>query len=505
MEKQIALMGELARRKLKPFVSMFWGTIEPTPFVDGWYFDAIAEHLEALASRQINKLIINLPPRHTKSLLTDFFRAWKWATNPEERFLASSYSLALSTRDNVKVRRIVESPLYQQLYGVQIVEDQNQKHKFQTDKGGYSLATSVESSNLGEGADCLILDDVNNISDIHSPAERARVLTWYNSVMSTRLNPFGNGATLLVQQRCHEEDLSGHLIANDEQGNWCKLILPYEFEKARNKPTSLGWTDPRRDEGELLSNAVPDVKERKKNMGSLMWSAQYQQNPWPADGAVFKSSWFKYHSPGPDYVLGSRRFAPDVCRRFATCDLAISTKKEADYTVLQVFDVTPDSDLILLHCIRKRMVGTQILPTMKAIAETYKPAYFVVEDVAFQRLVIEDARKQGLTVKAYKPEHDKLTRSLPLQVRMEAGQVWFPESAPWLEGLERELLGFPAGVHDDMVDALSMAAIEVNRAKDVKVFLSEPKKEAPPIPKTTILQWSDVERLREEYRQKLAG
>lgn len=494
--------AELCKRSLKTFVVTFWPVIEPAPFQDGWYIDAICEHLEAVANGQIRQLLINLPPRHSKSLLAVFFSAWQWAKNPTVRFLCASYALQLSIRDNVKARRIIESDSFRGMFchGWKITTDQNRKEKFENSRGGYRLACSLEGSTLGEGADCQLIDDPNNIQEMGSNSYRQKVIDWYVGIMTTRLNDPTTGTRVMIQQRCHEEDLTGYLLANHPE-QWTRLVLPYEYNSRKTLTTSIGWSDPRTKEGQLLSQRIPEseIPFYRRQLGTYQYSAQYLQEPIPADGTVFKLEWMKKFPPGPDYLLDNRKFSADSCRRFASVDLAISTKTTADFTVIGVFDVTPDKDLILVHMLRQRLDGTKLLPAIKAIHAHYQPAYFVVEDVAFQRLFITQCRKEGLPIRAFRPEADKLSRSLPLQIRMEAGQVWFP-SQQWVGDIERELLGFPSAPRDDIVDMFSQAAIDLNRQSSGRVYLPPTPPEQPPQPK--LMTWEDVLRMRDNLAER---
>jgi predicted phage terminase large subunit-like protein len=479
------IQGEKARRSFKEFVRLFWPVVEPaTPFVDGWHVDAVCQHLEALKDGTVRNVLINIPPRHGKSLLVAvFFPAWLWLHNPSHRFLCSSYSLQLSIRDSVKCRRLIESPLYQKCYGhiFQLTSDENRKQRFENSERGYRLSTSVESGNLGEGADTLIVDDPNNASEVNSEAERRKVWDWWSGIMSTRMNDPAKGSRLLIQQRLHEEDLSGFVLNADKGGNWCRLILPLEYQGNRTS-NALGWKDPRTIPGELLSRRIPleEISYLKGSLGTSGFSAQYNQTPAPASGEFFRADWFRYfeEDQAGNYRLGEKLVAASSCWRFATVDLAISTKTTADYTVAGIFDVTADGELILVHMHRGRIEGTKIVPTLKALDQQYRPSYWGIEKVGFQDLILQTARQEGLCVRALKAESDKITRSIPLQVKFEAGAVWFPKGKPWLMDVELELLKFAGegSTHDDIVDVLSYAALECQ-----KRHKNRPKEEEAPV------------------------
>jgi hypothetical protein len=208
-----------------------WVIVEPsTPFVPGWHIDCIVEHLEAVTRGQIRNLIINVPPRHMKSLLVSvFWPAWEWIRWPERRWLYASYSAQLSIRDSVKCRRLIESPWYRSRWADRfaLTSDQNTKGRFDNDRSGYRIATSVGGSATGEGGDRIVCDDPNNVNEVESDSVRKATNDWFDVVMSTRVNDPKTTAKVVVMQRCHEQDLSGHLL---EQGGWEHLCLPAEYE-----------------------------------------------------------------------------------------------------------------------------------------------------------------------------------------------------------------------------------------------------------------------------------
>ncbi len=186
---QIKIERELASRSLREFVRQAWHIVEPsTPYVPGWHIDAMADHLEAVTRGEIRKLLINIPPRHMKSLLVSvFWPAWEWTRYPERRWLYSSYGQHLSIRDSVKCRRLIESPWYQSRWGhlFLLTGDQNTKSRFDNNRSGYRLSTSVDGAATGEGGDRVVCDDPHNIKEAESDARRKATLDWWDIVMST--------------------------------------------------------------------------------------------------------------------------------------------------------------------------------------------------------------------------------------------------------------------------------------------------------------------------------
>lgn len=448
--------AEECRRSLKTFAKSVWNIIEPNPFIDGMPLDAMIEHLEAVARGDIRRLVINIPPRHTKSTLLTIWRAWIWLQNPSERFLCASYSLDLSTRDNLRVRRIIEDPWFQARFGkaFQLAGDQNVKRYFENTERGYQMAISVDGGTTGQGGSYLVLDDPHNADEAHSDADRQTALIWFREVWTNRLNDQQKDKMVVVGQRIHDDDVCGYILK--ERPDWIHLNLPAYYEPSHPCVTSI-WKDPRTEEGQLLwperfSKAVLDGL--KRDLGSMGFAAQYQQRPVPAGGGQFKKQWFRYYTAEDDhYVLelpeGITRIQKSKCWYFSTVDLAISLKQTADYTVIATWAVTPDKDLLLVDCVREHLDNPEQQKQIGLIYRKYNPNYFKVENVAYQLALIQQLRRQGLPVREYKPVKDKVSRASTASVYYEAGKVYHPKYATWLADWEDELLMFPLGSHDD--------------------------------------------------------
>ena len=233
------------QKSLRRFILGAWKVVEPaTPFIPGFHLDAICDHLQAVSAGEIRNLLINIPPRHMKSLaVCVFWPAWEWITFPHRRFLFASYAQSLSERDSVRCRRLIESPWYQQHWSDRFTlsSDQNTKLRYDNNFAGCRIATSVGGAATGEGGDYVIVDDPHNVVDRESETKRVEALTWWDETMSTRLNDPKKGSKVIVMQRIHERDLSGHVLA---QGGYDHLYLPAEFEPARRCVTTLSRSTP---------------------------------------------------------------------------------------------------------------------------------------------------------------------------------------------------------------------------------------------------------------------
>ena len=358
---------------LYEFMVAAWKYVDPNPFVHGWPLEAVAEHLQAVCDGDIRRLIINIPPRCSKSSMTSVaFPAWVWAqrhdsptSGPGVQFLTASFAQQLSLRDSVKTRRLLDSPWYQSLWGERfaLTSDQNTKGRFDNNKGGTRLSTSVGSALTGEGGNIIIVDDPNAAQEAFSEATIQTTIEWWDSALSTRLNDAKRGAFIVIQQRLAEDDLTGHILSKDV-GDWTHLCLPMKYEWTRHSVSITGWNDPRGcdDDGEPL--VLVDANGRRiprdsaaqdeltgKREGTLLWperfgpkeidllerqlgpfaaAGQLQQRPEPAGGGVIKTDWWQPWElesyPPFDYII-------------ASLDTAYTTKTENDFSAMTVWGV----------------------------------------------------------------------------------------------------------------------------------------------------------------------
>jgi predicted phage terminase large subunit-like protein len=470
-----AIQAERGLRSLKQFTKDVWHLVEPaTPFVDGWVIDALCEHLEAVTYGHIRKVVVNIPPRHTKStLIAVIWPVWDWLHVPEDRFLCGSYSLDLSTRDNRRKRNLIEDPWFQERYGdaFQITSDQNTKRFFENDQKGYQMAVSVDGATTGHGGSKLVLDDPHNAAEAYSEADREAALRWFREVWTNRLNDQNKDCMVVVGQRIHEYDVCGYILK--ERPDWTHLNLPAEYEPTRKCFTSIGWSDPRKHEGELLwpqRFSKEALDGLKRDLGSTGYAAQYQQSPVPSSGGQFKRQWFRYFEESGEYYLlhtgdTTAFVAKRKCSIFAVNDPAISEKQEADYTVIQIWAKTPDKELLLLAQVRAHLDNPQQVQTIEQLHVRWHWHFIAVESVFYALALYQQLKKKGIPVKEYKPVRDKVARASVAAIKMEAGDMYFLMGADYLPELEPEVLKFPKDAHDDQVDCLSMAADLVTMVK----------------------------------------
>lgn len=508
--------AEACRGSLSRFVREAWPILEPAePYVHGWHIDVVCEHLEAVSRGELPRLIINIPPRSMKSITTAVcWPAWEWLTRASVRWLFASYAASLSTRDSVKCRRLIESrggradgTLFQRVgyQGVlrllsdapwSLTGDQNAKTRYDNTATGFRLATSVDGSATGEGGDRVVVDDPVNPREARSEAERTSANTWWDETMTTRFNN-SRAAAVIVMQRLHEKDLTGHLIAKDPD-RWHHLCLPAEYESKHPFVCPENFTLPERsypvqaDDGSVATEIVPGgrvlpgdhrtepgellepvrlghdrLTELRRGLGSYGYAGQMQQRPAPAEGGMFKRDWWRHWS--------ASRLPPQWQRLVASWDMRFSDSQKAasSYVVGQVWGVD-GADRYLLGQIRARLSFTETLAAVKAL-DAWSPETFghavvaakLVEAKANGTAVIDTLRRKITGLIPIEPEGGKDVRAAAVEPTVEAGNVYLPSTdfIPCPAGYEptsvadfiEEHAAFPLGSHDDQVDAHTQA------------------------------------------------
>lgn len=458
LDELIAIDQELCASSFYHFAKKAYPILEPNRrFVDGWHIRVICDYLEACVTGQIRNLLINMPPRHMKSLLVSvLFPAWLWIIRPESRFLMSSYAASLSVRDSMKTRKVIQSGWYQARFGdlYSLNADQNNKTKFENDKTGYRLATSVNGAGTGEGGDFIVVDDPHKVKESESKVMRESVLRWWDYEMSSRGNDPDTVVKIIVMQRVHEADLSGHVLS---QGGYEHLCLPAEFESQRVVKSGIGWVDPRKEEGELLWPQrfnIAALDELKIRMGSTIAAGQLQQRPAPADGILFKRQWFKYYTIIPG----------DIEQWALSADLTFKEGTKNDFTVVQIWGKV-GSKKYLLDQTRARMgFNAQIMAILSLCAKWTDLSAKWIEQAANAEAVLDVLKSKIPGLILVPARSSKRVRAEAVAPQFEAGNIYLPDPsiAAWIYDYVEELVVFDNGLHDDQVDATSLGIIKLS-------------------------------------------
>jgi predicted phage terminase large subunit-like protein len=451
--------AELARRSLREFVRVVWPHIERRKFIQGWHIDAICDHLEAVSKGQIRRLIINIPPRHLKSLIVAvFWPAWEWARNPDTQWIFASYAERLSVRDSVRCRRVIQSAWYQKYFGhsFNLTSDQNEKMKFDNDRGGHRIATSVGGTGTGEGADRIVVDDPHKVIEVESEVERTKVLEWWDQEMSTRGNDPRKSAYVIIMQRLHEKDLTGHCL---ETGLYDHLCLPAEYEGESRCKTKLKYLDPRKEPNELIQPerfTQAATRDQKLIMGTRAWASQFQQRPAPLEGDILKMAWFKTYD-----ILPKQKFHEMI----QSWDLSFKDTPHASYVCGQVWGRI-DGDIYLLDQIRSRLSFVKTIEAIMEMTKAWPKAYAkLVEDKANGPAVISTLKHKVPGIIPVNPRASKASRTIAVSPLIEAGNVYLPTRRlrPWIDKFLLECLHFPNGAYSDQVDAMTQALERLGR------------------------------------------
>jgi predicted phage terminase large subunit-like protein len=468
----------LCEKNLAEFLKQMWPSIDPHPYVHGWHIDAICEHMQAVVNGDIQRILINIPPRHMKSIgIAVGLPAWAWIHKPTLQFLYSSYASSLSIRDGIKCRRVIDSPLYQARWGEKysLTSDQNTKIRFDNNKGGYRLSTSVDGMTTGEGGDIVVIDDANNVKEAESDTMRNSTNQWFDEVMQTRLNNPQTGAIVVIQQRTHAKDLSGHIL--DKYGkDYYHLLLPAEYEKGVKCRGFGGWTDPRKAEGDLLwpeRFRKQEIDKLKIALGVYAAAGQLQQRPSPRSGGMIPLNQFRRYKTPPAKEA--------ILRLSLVFDTASKENELNDFSVCETWAET-SWGYYLLNIWRKKVAFPELLRTAKSLCELECPHEVVIEDKASGIALIQCLRdpREGIKIPVIAVDPGAFSKVVRMEneaTAIEAGLVYIPEVASWLPAFEDECTQFPMGEHDDQIDPMSMFLKRVRERKQRGPIIVSPDME----------------------------
>lgn len=456
---------ELCRRSLAEFAKRAWSILEPaTPLKWGWALDAICAHLEAVTRGEIHRLLMNVPPGCMKSLLTGvIWPAWEWGPRglPEKRFLATAHSQTLAIRDNVKCRRLITSAWYQRLWPICLTGDQNAKTKFENTATGFREAMAFASM-TGSRGDRVTVDDPISAENANSAAELDTAEREFTETLPTRVNN-EHSAIVVIMQRLHERDTSGIILAKGLP--YVHLCLPMRYEPARHCKTAW-FEDRRKVEGELLFPerfAEAQVSDLELTMGSYGAAGQLQQRPMPRGGGILKSEWLRYWAQEPEMEW-----------RQIYVDTAQKMEQQHDYSVLECWGRSKTGQAVCLDLIRGKWEAPELLEQTRAFWIKHRARgarSMKVEDKVSGTGLIQTLRREGIPVLPVQRSKDKISRGYDAAPFIESGNVYFPEYAPWLPAFIAEYEAFPAGAHDDQLDPMFDAIMDVQTTPAVQTAI----------------------------------
>ncbi len=444
------LRNAILRQDLSAFTAKAFSTVSSgDKYLGNWHIDAVCHQLERVYDGSVKRLLIAQPPRSLKSICSSVsFVAWAIGHDPTLRIACVSYSHDLAELLAVQFRAVVESDWYREVFpGVRFKK--KTAMEYTTTQGGGRLATSVGGTLTGRGADIVIIDDPMKAADAQSQSARTHVIEWYRSTLVTRLNDKRTGAIIVVMQRLHEDDLAGHLLRH---GGWETLELPAIAIEPQEIPLGMGRSHFRAPGDLLHPEREPreELDRLKQELGSLAFSAQYQQRPVPADGNLIQRAWIRLYD-----TLPVREAEAIVVQ---SLDVATTTSERSDYSVCTTWLVFGKT-YYLIDVWRDRLEFPALKRKVIALQESYNASHVLIEDAGLGLSLIQElaANSPDRFPKPIRvrPDGDKRVRMEAASARFEAGQVWLPKDAVWLDTLLHELLAFPHGRHDDQADSVS--------------------------------------------------
>ncbi len=461
LQERLSLLEtqDKAKESFMEYIRYIW-----PGFIEGDHHRLIAEKLTRVAKGELKRLIVNMPPRHTKSEFASiYFPSWAMGLKPDMKIMQTTHTADLSINFGRKVRNLMDSDEYSKIFGeVSLASDSKSAGKWQTNRGGEYFAAGVGGAIAGRGADLLIIDDPHSEQDAMSINLLDSCYEWYTSGPRQRLQP--GGAIVIVMTRWNTADLTGRLLNRQTESHsdqWEVVELPAIFEDSGNVLWPEFW---KKEELESVKASIPVSK----------WNAQYQQNPTSEEGAIIKRDWWQLwehdEPPSCHYVIQSY-------------DTAFSKKETADYSAITTWGVFKPheggGDAIVLLDAQK---GRWDFPELKSIAQEqyseYQPDMVLIEAQASGTPLTHELRAMGIPVVNYRPSrgNDKMSRVHAVSPVFEAGMVWAPDRVFADEVIE-ECAAFPFAPHDDYVDTTTQAILRFRQGNFINLYSDEDEEE----------------------------
>ena len=440
---------ELIRNDFMSFVKEVW-----PEFIEGRHHKEIADKFNKIASGKIKRLIINMPPRHTKSEFASFLLpAWMVGRKPDLKIIQTTHTTELAIRFGRKAKVLIDSPEYQRVFETRLDPDSQAAGKWETEQKGEYYAAGVGSAITGRGADLLIIDDPHSEQDAMNPEAMERAYEWYTSGPRQRLQP--GGAIVLVMTRWNQKDLTGKLLNAQKTlkaDQWDVVEFPAILPS--NKPI---WPEYWK---------LKELEGVKASLSIGKWNAQWMQNPTAEEGSILKREWWQ---------LWDKPSIPPLQHIIQSYDTAFSKKETADYSAITtwgVFYPSEDSaaNLILLDAMKERLEFPELRKVALEQYQYWNPDTVIIEGKASGMPLTYELRKIGIPVINFTPSkgQDKHSRVNAVSPMVESGMIWAPDEEYADEVIE-ECASFPYGDNDDLVDSTTQAIMRFRQAGFVKL------------------------------------
>lgn len=445
-----AVLSAVLREDLSAFIAKGFQIVSPgEPFVPNWHIEVLADYLMRVHRGEIKRLLITLPPRSLKSICASVaFPAWVLGKDPTKRIITVSYGNELSAKLARDTRAVMESACYRQVFPqTQLIR--SAELDLETSQRGIRYATSVGGALTGRGGNLLIIDDPAKPQEALSKGKREALKQWFDGTLYSRLDNKANDAIILVMQRLHVDDLAAHVL---EKEQWVHLNLPAIAETEQRFDLADGRHIIRPAGSVLHEQREPmAILENLRTMiGPYNFSAQYQQEPVPEEGNLVKWAWFRIYDSLPMLESGDRIVQ--------SWDTANKTTELSDYSVCTTWQVK-GSFYYLIDIFRARLDYPGLRHTVIQLARQYRIHTLLIENTALGMALNQEfsiysqagvPHPIGVT-----PKLEKAMRLATQSAVIEAGRVFLPRRAEWLDDFRSELLAFPQSRYDDQVDSLS--------------------------------------------------
>lgn len=457
---EISTKRENSQKAFLPFVKEMWPA-----FINGSHHKIMADAFQRVCNGELKRLIINMPPRHTKSEFASYLLpAWFLGRYPEKKVIQTAHTAELAVGFGRKVRNLVGDDDFKKVFkGVSLQADSKAAGRWNTNKGGEYFAIGVGGAVTGKGADLLIIDDPHSEQEARSPDASVfdPVYEWYTSGPRQRLQP--GGAIVIVMTRWHQRDLTGQILKasqnRDGSDAWEIIQLPAILPSGNSLWPEF-W---KLDELEKLKAELPASK----------WSAQYQQDPTSEETAIIKREWWrpwdKKNPPQCEFIIQS-------------WDTAFLKTERSDYSACTTWGVfytenddgTSGANIILLDAFKDRMEFPELKMVAMKMYNQWEPDACIVEAKAAGTPLIFELRQMGLAIGEFTPSrgNDKIARVNAVSDLFASGVVWAPQKH-WAEEVIEEFAAFPVGEHDDLVDSSTQALLRFRQGGFIRIESDE--------------------------------
>jgi predicted phage terminase large subunit-like protein len=458
LEQQLRKL-DLAEKRFIPFVKHVW-----PEFIEGDHHRKIAKKFEDIANGKIKRLIVNMPPRHTKSEFASYlFPAWMVGKNPKLKVIQTTHTGELAVRFGRKMKNLVDTNEFAQVFeDCKIAADSKAAGRWETNKGGEYYAAGIGGAITGRGADLLIIDDPHSEQDALSETAMDSAYEWYTSGPRQRLQP--GGAIVIVMTRWSTKDLTGKLLNAQTEPKADKWeVIEFPAIMPSNTPVWPNYWK------------LEELEGVKASLSEGKWQAQWQQNPTSEEGSIIKREWWQEWK---------EKEIPDLIHIIQSYDTAFSKKETADFSAITTWGVfyppNKGPHLILVD-VRK---GRWDFPELKKIAlEEYKywePETVIIEAKATGTPLTHELRQIGVPVVNFTPSkgNDKHVRVNSVAPLFEAGKIYYPADKRWAEEVIEECAAFPYGEYDDLVDSTTQALMRFRQGSFINLpddYQDEPR------------------------------